>query len=460
MEFSQSLDTEPDIEIYSVSSLNRLAKAVLEETFSLVWVEGEISNLACPSSGHMYFSLKDAQAQVRCALFRQRNRGLGFVPENGMQVRVQARVSLYEGRGEYQLIVERMEEAGNGALQRAFEALKKKLLAEGLFEVSHKKPLPKLPSCIGVVTSPTGAAIRDIISVLKRRFPSIPVIIYPTAVQGNEAPAQIVKAIKKANERAECDVIIVGRGGGSLEDLWSFNEEIVARAIYDSAIPIVSAVGHEVDITIADFVADHRAATPTAAAEMISPDRIEWQHKVDQYAARLQQNLRAFLNQVSMNLMHLRKRLKHPGQYIRERSQHCDHLEQRLFSLWQSILHRNSNTLNQLIARLQQQNPLHRLKAQQILCHTLYERLQKALQHLSKSKRQEWENASRALNAVSPLNTLSRGYAIASQDTRILKSTQNIKVGDTLHLRLSDGQLDCSVKKIALHSATEADGGN
>lgn len=447
MEFSRSAEPALDIEIYSVSVLNRLAKMMLEETFPLVWVEGEISNLACPSSGHMYFSLKDAQAQVRCALFKQRNRGLGFTPENGMQVLIRARVSLYEGRGEYQLIVESMEEAGHGALQRAFEALKKKLLAEGLFDSAHKKSLPKLPSCIGVVTSPTGAAIRDIISVLKRRFPAIPVIIYPTAVQGNEAAAQIVNALKKANLRQECDVIILGRGGGSLEDLWSFNEEIVARAIYASDIPIVSAVGHEVDFTIADFAADQRAATPTAAAELVSPDRAEWEHKAVQYHARLLQNMRTFLANTRLNLMHLNKRLKHPGQYIRERWQHCDHLEQRLLSLWQSYSHRKVNTLYQVTSRLQQQNPMHRLKAENTLCQSLHDRLCSATQHLHKNKQLQLENTSRALNAVSPLNTLSRGYAIASVKGHIVKSVHDIKQGDSLQLRLSNGQLECTVSK-------------
>lgn len=448
MNLFQTTDSDADIEIYSVSDLNRLAKAVLEESFPFVWVEGEISNLACPSSGHMYFSLKDEQAQVRCALFRQRNRGLGFTPENGMLVRVQARVSLYEGRGEFQLIVEQMEEAGNGALQRAFEALKKKLLAEGLFDSAHKKPLPKLPTCIGVVTSPTGAAIRDIISVLRRRFPSIPIIIYPTAVQGTEAAAQIVKAIKKANKRNECDVLIVGRGGGSLEDLWSFNEEIVARAIFDSAIPIVSAVGHEVDITIADFVADHRAATPTAAAELASPDRLEWQHKVDQLAARILQNWRSFLNHANLNVMHLRKRLKHPGQIIRERAQQCDHLEQRLFSAWQTIIHRLIQRLNHSTSRLQQHNPLYTLKSQQIICKTLSERILTSMQHLMSSKQLQLQNTSRALNAVSPLNTLGRGYAIASKNKKIINSIQQINVDDSIQIRLSDGQIDCSVNTI------------
>lgn len=448
MNFSESLESELDIEIYSVSALNRLAKAVLEETFSLIWVEGEISNLACPSSGHMYFSLKDETAQVRCALFKQRSRGLSFTPENGMLVRVQARVSLYEGRGEFQLIVEKIEEAGNGALQRAFDALKKKLLAEGLFDSAHKKSLPKLPTCIGVVTSPTGAAIRDIISVLKRRFPSIPIIIYPTAVQGNEAPTQIVQAIRKANKRADCDVLIVGRGGGSLEDLWSFNEEIVARAIFDSTIPIVSAVGHEIDTTIADYVADQRAATPTAAAELVSPDRQEWQHKVDQYASRLQQNWRTFLNHANLNVMHLRKRLKHPGQIIRERTQHCDHLEQRLLSSWQTIIHRSIQSLNHIKARLQQQNPSYTLKSQQILCQTLSDRFHTSIQHLICNKQLQLENTSRALNAVSPLNTLGRGYAIATQQNNIVKSVQRLKIGDQIRIRLSDGQLDCSVNTI------------
>jgi exodeoxyribonuclease VII large subunit len=326
--------------------------------------------------------------------------------------------------------------------------LKKKLLAEGLFDTARKKPLPKCPSCIGVITSATGAAIRDIISVLKRRFPSIPIIIYPTAVQGAEAPAQIVKAINKANQREECDVLIVGRGGGSVEDLWSFNEEIVARAIYASAIPIVSAVGHEVDVTIADFVADHRAATPTAAAELVSPDRNEWQQTVNQYAARLKHNLRNFLNHANLTVMHLRKRLKHPGDTLRERAQHCDYLEQRLISQWQSIVHRSTNSLNQLSARLQKQNPLYRLKAEKITCESLDQRLRTAILHLSQNKRQELENTSRALNAVSPLNTLSRGYAIASQNKLILKSTEKLKQGDKIHLRLCQGELDCTVDKI------------
>src|SRR5690554_997535 len=258
-------------DILSVSQLNRRAKQLLETHLPLLWVEGELSNVSQPSSGHWYFTLKDAQAQVRCAMFRNRNQLVRFIPQQGQQVLIRARVSLYEGRGDYQLIAEHLEESGAGALQRAFDELKLKLAAEGLFEQSCKQPLPSLPRHIAVITSPTGAAVRDILSVLKRRFPAIPVTVIPVAVQGKEAAPQIVKAIEQANRSGLFDVLVVGRGGGSLEDLWPFNEEIVARAIFASALPVVSAVGHEVDFTIADFVADLRAATPTAAAELLAP---------------------------------------------------------------------------------------------------------------------------------------------------------------------------------------------
>ncbi|MBR9882635.1 MAG: exodeoxyribonuclease VII large subunit, partial [Oceanospirillales bacterium] len=257
----------------SVSALNRQVKSLLEHSFLSIQVIGEISNFARPSSGHWYFTLKDAKAQVRCAMFRNSNQRTGFVPREGDEVLVTARVSLYEGRGDYQLICERMEKSGLGQLQQAFDALKAKLDKEGLFDVARKRRLPPHPKHLGVVTSPSGAAIHDILTVLKRRFPGLPVTLYPTAVQGAEAAAQIVSAIELANRHNQCDVLIVGRGGGSLEDLWPFNEESVARAIVASAIPIVSAVGHEVDVSISDLCADQRAATPSAAAELLSPDR-------------------------------------------------------------------------------------------------------------------------------------------------------------------------------------------
>ncbi|HEY0719956.1 MAG TPA: exodeoxyribonuclease VII large subunit, partial [Gammaproteobacteria bacterium] len=305
--------TTPAREVYSVSRLNREARALLEGHFPLMWIEGEISNLTRPASGHIYFSLKDPFAQVRCAMFRMRGMHLVFRPADGMQVLVRARLSLYEPRGDYQLIVEQMEEAGDGALRRAFEQLKQRLHAEGLFESARKRPLPPLPRRIGVVTSPSGAAIHDILTVLRRRFPAIPVILYPVPVQGAGAAAQIATMLRKAGERGECDVLIVGRGGGSLEDLWPFNEEVVARAIAASPIPVVSAVGHEVDVTIADFAADQRAATPSAAAEMVVPDRQEWQLRIERLQERLTQALHHRLRHAHQSVAHLAKRIRHPG---------------------------------------------------------------------------------------------------------------------------------------------------
>ncbi|MGA7800973.1 MAG: exodeoxyribonuclease VII large subunit, partial [Gammaproteobacteria bacterium] len=289
----------PQRDVYSVGRLNREVRAALEAGFALLWVEGELSNVARPASGHLYLTLKDAQAQVRCAMFRNRCQFLGFTPQNGMQVLVRARVSLYEPRGDFQLIIEHMEEAGDGALLRAFEALKQRLSKEGLFEEARKRPIPTLPRRVGVVTSPIGAAIRDILSVLRRRFPALPVLIYPVPVQGTDAAPQIAAAVRRASERADCDVLIVTRGGGSLEDLWAFNEELVARAIHDSAIPVVSGVGHEIDFTIADFVADRRAPTPSAAAELVSPDQAEWLAQLRALDARLLQRLQRHLQELA-----------------------------------------------------------------------------------------------------------------------------------------------------------------
>jgi len=399
MEHINTNQTE-SIDIFSVSQLNSLAREILEQAIPLIWVSGEISNLARPSSGHLYFSLKDEKAQVRCALFRNSFRRISCEPENGMQVLVQARVSLYEGRGEFQLIIEHMEEAGDGKLQREFEKLKAQLQKEGLFALEHKKSLPTLPSCIGVVTSSTGAAVRDILSVLARRCPSIPVIIYPTQVQGADATPQIVRAIEKANARAECDVLIVARGGGSLEDLWCFNEEVVARAIYASDIPVVSGVGHEVDVTIADFVADQRAPTPTAAAELVSPDREQWLHKLSQLQTRLIQRMSSQLIHAKKDLMHLQKRLKDPSQYMREQAQRVDNLEHRLTT---------------------------------------------SMQYTLTKKQQSLANVARALDAISPLNTLHRGFSIAQKGDEILKNSKQVNIGDDIQIRLRQGKLDCRV---------------
>ncbi|MCD6055410.1 MAG: xseA [Gammaproteobacteria bacterium] len=393
-----------DREILSVAELNQQVRFLLEETFPPLWITGEISNFVCPSSGHWYFSLKDAAAQVRCAMFRNRNARLGLTPENGMQVIVKAKISLYEGRGDYQLIVEEIEEAGNGALLRAFEALKKRLHKEGLFEESHKKPLPRFPRCAGIITSATGAALHDILSVLERRFPSLPVIVYPSQVQGEGAAEQLIEAILAANRRNECDVLILTRGGGSIEDLWCFNNEKLAHAIFNSHIPIVSAVGHEIDFTIADFVADKRAATPSAAAELISPNKAEWLSYTRQLKQRLIQTLQQHLKQAASTCVHLRKRLRHPAQQLREYTQRIDALSLRL---------------------------------------------QQSQERYVKAKQQRLENISILLNKVSPLATLSRGYAIVEDsEGNVIKKAEDRYISSTVRARLAEGTLLCEVIQV------------
>ena len=320
----------PEELIYSVSELNQMVQNLLEDAFLPVWIEGEISNFASPNSGHWYFSLKDANAQVRCALFNGRQRYKDNQPKNGMQILVRAKISLYPVRGEFQLIIDQFEPAGEGALRKAFERLKTQLAAEGLFAAQYKKSLPKFPSVIGVISSETGAALRDICVVLKKRFPAIAVIVYPCLVQGKNAPAQIVQQIQVANQRQECDVLILARGGGSLEDLWPFNEECVARAIFKSKLPLISAIGHETDFTIADFVADCRAATPSMAAQLASPDSREYQQHLGKTYLRLIKTIEYLLNAYQQTLENLSKRLRHPKQRLQDSAQRCDELTQRL----------------------------------------------------------------------------------------------------------------------------------
>lgn len=391
--------------ILSVSQLNRRARQLLEMHLNQVWVEGELTNLATPSSGHWYFSLKDANAQIRCAMFKPFNQRITR-PKEGALVRVRAKVSLYEGRGDYQLIVESLEDAGIGALQKAFEVLKKKLTDEGLFNPEFKQALPLYPLHIGVVTSASGAAIHDILNILKRRYPIATVIVLPVAVQGKGAAEEIARAIALANhtDAVKLDALIVGRGGGSLEDLQAFNEEIVARAIFASEIPVISAVGHETDFTIADFVADLRAPTPSAAAELITPPMAEMVSLLErqcQHGFRLiQERLHGF----SQTLRLLYSQLKHPGQGLQEKSQHLDHLEVRL----RQFIKRN----------IQQQQ-------------------------------QQLQSLSQLLHGVSPLQTLNRGYAIVTDDaSHILQQAARIKVGDRIHAQLKNGSLDCTVTGI------------
>ncbi|RQW78899.1 MAG: exodeoxyribonuclease VII large subunit, partial [Methylococcus sp.] len=351
--------TTNDVPVFTVSRLNRVCRFLLNETFGTVSVEGEISNFTAAASGHLYFTLKDAEAQVRCAMFRPQARLLRPQPRNGDHVLLRALVSLYEPRGDYQLIVESLEPAGDGALALAFERLKLKLAAEGLFDETHKQAIPALPRTVGVITSPTGAAIRDIITVLRRRFPAIEVIVYPVKVQGAEAPGDIVRAIRLANRLQHCDVLIVGRGGGSSEDLWSFNDETVGRAIFASRIPVISAVGHEIDFTISDFVADLRAPTPSAAAEAVSPDRSDWLERLDRLASRLRQAQANRLTLASQRTRFLAKRLdqQHPAQRLLTQSQRLDQLEQRLRRGWQQRLQNLEQRLARQQARMRGVNP-------------------------------------------------------------------------------------------------------
>lgn len=436
-------------EILTVSQLNRRAKQLLETHLPLLWVEGELSNVSLPSSGHWYFTLKDDQAQVRCAMFKNRNMLVRFKPQQGQQVMIRARVSLYEGRGDYQIIAEHMEEAGAGALQRAFDELKVKLAQEGLFDEHHKKPLPALPSHIAVITSPTGAAIHDILHVLERRFPSIPVTIIPVAVQGKEAAPQIIKAIELANRAGLFDVLIVGRGGGSLEDLWPFNEESVARAIYASKLPIVSAVGHEVDVTIADFVADLRAPTPSAAAELITPDGDDWLDKFIGFEVLLEETMQRKFSILKRQLQWLRARLRHPRQQLEQQAQRLDNLELRLKNLIQKQLTAYHNNLNQLSIRQHAHHPQVRLRQLTERLHNQQSRLFNAQTYLLQRKKQAFNQATRMLNTLSPLNTLERGYALVTDSKgKVVTTSKQLSLGDALNTKVADGEFIARVELI------------
>ncbi len=431
----------------TVSELNRQARNLLEVSFMQILVTGEISNFSAPSSGHWYFTLKDDKAQVRCAMFRNRNMFLSKRPQNGDAVTLHAKVSLYEGRGEFQLIAESLQAAGEGALRLAYEELKTKLLKEGLFDDKHKRPIPRLPKAVGIVTSPTGAAIRDILSVLKARFASIPVFVFPVPVQGKEAAPAIVKAIQNANKCQICDVLIVGRGGGSLEDLWAFNEEPVARAIAVSDIPIVSAVGHETDFTIADLVADWRAPTPSAAAEKVSPDFHDWLDRFQQLQLRMERQMSRQLRQRSEQVESLRLRLKHPGRRLQELAQRLDEQESRLRRSMGATLTQRQDRLNNTFQRLQLIHPEKKILLYREKLALAQSQLTRATKVLIDQKRQSLAKTAALMDGVSPLATLSRGYSITcSESGDILRSHSQVKVGDKVVSRLHDGELLCSVE--------------
>lgn len=440
-------DTRP--RALTVSELNHQARHLLESSFMQVWVEGELSGFSRPSSGHWYFSLKDQKCQIRCAMFRGANQRIRTLPREGDQIRIRGKVTLYENRGDFQIIVEHLEPAGLGALQQAFEALKARLQSEGLFDPARKKPIPATPRHIGVITSPTGAAIHDILTVLKRRCPAIPITLYPTAVQGQAATADIVQAIDRAQRHGLADVLIIGRGGGSLEDLWCFNEEAVARAIAACPIPTVSAVGHEVDVTIADFVADLRAPTPSAAAEKISPDQQDWLRRLTEQQGRLGQSARRLLQRLHNQLGHLSARLRDPRRELLEKAQRMDELELRLNKAIRNRLDQQKQKTDYLLQRMSAQSPRRTLKTASEQTQQLEERLTLAARHLLRQKDERLQHIAQTLHVVSPLATLGRGYAIVKDDNdRIVRKAGDLETGSQITARLGHGSVSARVTEI------------
>ena len=443
-------------DIYTVTRLNREARAILEGSLPLIWVRGEISNLARPGSGHLYFTLKDEHSQVRCAMFKNRNRLLTFHPRDGQAVIAQARISLYEARGDFQLLVDTMEPAGAGALQQAFEKLKARLQDEGLFAAELKQTPPSFPGAIGVITSPTGAAVRDILTVLRRRYARAEVIVYPVSVQGEDAAAQIAAALETANRRRECDTLLLARGGGSLEDLWAFNEERVARAIHASELPVVTGIGHEIDFTIADFVADLRAPTPSAAAALITPDSRALLGRIDELATKLRRRMEQMHRAYSALLRQLRKRLPAPRRQWQGWAQRTDDLGIRLRQAMRKQLLRQRAAAEALGGRLRQRDPRWRLLGYRQGCESLFGRLRARMTASLQAQRRRLEHATRNLHTVSPLATLERGYAIVVDATgAVVRRAAMTRRGDTLRTRLQDGALESVVSRVIDNGGTK-----
>jgi exodeoxyribonuclease VII large subunit len=433
----------------SVSELTRRIKDTIELRFADVWVQGEITGLRIPSSGHLYFSLKDRDTQIKAVFFRASTRFLKFQPKDGLEVIARGRVSVYEPRGEYQIVLEYMEPVGLGALQLALIQLKEKLGKEGLFDEDRKKALPAYPKCVGVVTSPTGAAIRDILKVLKRRAPGVRVIISPASVQGENAPQEIARAILNLNEQAEADVIIVGRGGGSMEDLMAFNTETVARAIASSRIPTISAVGHEVDFTVADFVADHRAPTPSAAAEIVASSEEETRDKVGNLQGRLARSMGHSLRHAMARLSSEERALPDMLRTLQERGQRLDDSSARLVFSALRGLEREKGRAGNIIRALGHLSPARRLQAYTESFSGLSRRLRTGTLLKVQSGRQRFESAAVRLAVLEPLAPLARGFAVAMKmpGEEILKDAAQVEPGDTVRLKLNRGGLDCKVEK-------------
>lgn len=436
--------------ILTVSKLNRLARSVLEAEIGQIWLSAEISNFVAASSGHWYFTLKDDRAQVKGAMFKGANRKVHQKPKEGDKVLVKANISLYEPRGDYQIIVEHMEPEGEGQLKQQFEILKRKLASEGMFAQQYKKPIPETVLKVGIVTSPTGAALHDILTVLQRRNPAIEVFIYPSQVQGDGAVSLICNAITQANLRNEVDVLIVGRGGGSLEDLWCFNSEQLARTIFASTIPIISAVGHEIDVSIADFVADIRAPTPSAAAELVSQDQSALQNKT----LVLQDKLLKAFSRLQQALVYQHQTVKqrllqnHPQKQLEQKSQYVDQLQATLQSAFKQRLTQAKQRQEHIQGRLSLSSPQKLLQRHQLRLQELQTKLQRSCKQLVDNKQQKLLNNMHLLDTVSPLATLARGYSISFKQDKLVTSTQQVQVGDVLITRLKDGEIHSEINQI------------
>ena len=435
-------------EVYSVSDLNREVKWLLDTQFGNLWVEGEISNLMRARTGHLYFSLKDSRSQLRCAMFCNDNRRVQFSPADGQKVLCRGRLGIYEQRGDYQMVVDQMTEVGIGALQQKFEETKKRLHAEGLFSEDSKQPLPVLPRRIGLITSPTGAALQDALNVLRRRYRCAELIVYPVTVQGDKAAPSIVNMLRIANKRAEVDVLMLMRGGGSLEDLWAFNEEAVARAVFVSELPIICGVGHEIDYSIADMVADVRAPTPSAAAELVSPDQAELQQSIAKNHRRLVRAMAEVRDNNHGWLQQLRRRLnnQHPQQRLRQRTQRCDELDLRLQRAVQLSSTRASSTLGNLQLRLRNLSPQRELARRSEKLLQLQNALQQSLQTRLNAAKVQLTGNVRTLHTISPLNTLARGYAIVQGPSGdVVTSAGQVTTGQIVRVRVADGEFGATV---------------
>nr|WP_321269375.1 exodeoxyribonuclease VII large subunit [uncultured Tolumonas sp.] len=437
--------------IYTVSRLNTVVRLLLEQEMGLVWLTAEISNLVQHSSGHWYFTLKDSQAQVKAAMFKGQNRRVSFRPQNGQQILVQGQLSLYEARGDYQLIVEKMQPAGDGLLQMKLEALKAQLTAEGLFAPSRKRPLPAQPKQIGIITSPTGAAVHDMLTILARRDPSLPVILYPSAVQGESAVPALLAALETAWRRDECDLLIIGRGGGSLEDLWCFNDERVVRAIASSPLPIVSAVGHETDVTLADFAADLRAPTPSAAAELVSRDQLQQLHRLTQFIQRLKQAILLQQQRYVLRWQQQQSRLaaQNPQYQLQQKMQRQDELQWRLERIIKQQLNNSSRHYAEQTQRLQQASPARHLSTLKQQHEFLQQRLLKAIQNRQQANQQQLAQLSGQLQALSPLQVLARGYSVTTNMSgKLIHEYSQVTPGEQLNIQLGKGALRVKTEEV------------